>query len=152
MWGGFAVDHLDDVEAELRAHRRADLAGLQLEGGVGELRHDAFPGEQTDVPLVLLGGGVAGQLHGEVFEILALLEAVDDLVGPLLGGEGFLGRSVPAHGDQDVAGADLLRLVELVGRTVVIELLDLLRGDGDLVLDLFVRPLLAGEFAVDALP
>src|SRR5690606_20382264 len=43
-----AVD-LDDVEAELGLDRLADLAGLELEGGVGELVDHAIGREDAEV-------------------------------------------------------------------------------------------------------
>ena len=79
-----------------------NLAGLQLEGDIGEFRHHLVLGEEAEVAAV----GRAGILRlflGDFGEIAALLQFVGDRLRLVLGL------------DQDVAGVDLLLAGDLLG-------------------------------------
>ena len=55
-----AVVDLDDVPAELGLERLADLALLQLEGGLLELRHHLAATEEAELAALVLRAGVLG--------------------------------------------------------------------------------------------
>ena len=91
-----AVVDADDVPAELALEGLADLALLQLEGGLLELRHHLPAREEAELAALVLRARVLGMLLGQlrkVGPVRQLLEQIARLVLAL---------------DQDVAGADLL--------------------------------------------
>ena len=108
---GPLLDDLDDVEAELRLHQVAELAGLQRERRLVELRHHLALAEEVEVAALGLAGFVLRVLLRELREVRARLD---------LGAAGLRPASsrrlVLALGlEQDVAGADLL------GRRVLLD-------------------------------
>ena len=107
-----AVFETDDVPAEIGLHRLRGLAHLEREGRLGELGHHFRRGEIAEVAAVVLRA-VEAVLLGQVFELLALGEAGQDVLGLLLGA------------DQDVAGAHALGLLQL-GSFLVIDRLHFL--------------------------
>ena len=99
---------LDDVPAERALHRVGDLAGLQLEGGIGEFRHHLVFGEPAEI--AALGTRILRQFVGDLAEVFAVLHAGERGLGLLLG----------RH--QNMAGMDLgLRRMRLGG--IVVDLL-----------------------------
>ncbi len=122
---------LDDVIAEVGLDQLADRARRQGEGGVVE-RADHLPLlEEAEVAAIGGAARILGVFLGEGCEVLARLDVLQHLFGlrarlRLGGGVGVL-----REGNQDVAGADALRLLELIG-ILRVEVVHLRRGDGDL--------------------
>src|SRR3990170_1226408 len=55
---GFVLLHENKVVAELRLHRRADLAGLQAEGDLLKLGHQRPFGHEPQIPAVALAARI----------------------------------------------------------------------------------------------
>ena len=93
---------LDQVPAETRPHRLADLAGFQGEGHIGEgLDHGLLA--EGPQGAALFARAVLGVLLGKRGEVLAFpsqLQHVGDLLPGLFSG---LRRGIGRHPDQDVA-------------------------------------------------
>ena len=99
---------LDDMPAELALHRIGNLACLEFERDLRELRHHLLLGEVAKVAAIR-GARILRLLLGEFGEIAALLQLLDDLLGFILGL------------DQDMPCADFLVAAHL-RRGVVIDL------------------------------
>ncbi len=122
------------MPAELRLHRLGDLARLERKRGGREFRHHLVLGEEAEIAAIG-GAGVLGLLLGQLSEIGALLQLLDDGLGLVLGLE------------QDVAGVHFLVAGDLLGG-LLIDLLHRLIGGGGLALggqQLIHQDAVAGE-------
>ena len=99
-----AVDRLDEI---------ADLAGLEREGGLLELRDRLAAGEPVQVPALGCGAGILGILGGKLGEIGAAFDLLQEVFRFLLDGGGF-GGGLVLRFEEDVAGANALRVAEAV--------------------------------------
>ena len=79
--GRRALLHLDQVIAERRFHRLADLAGLQGKHGLFELWNHPAAAQRAQFPALGAGGGVVGFGLGHGREILALHNALPQRLG-----------------------------------------------------------------------
>jgi hypothetical protein len=117
------VEDLDGVVAERRAYRLGrDLALLEREHRFLELRHHlAFTHEAEITPLGR-GGGVLGQLPGDLAEVLATLGATNRLLDLGLGLVLRLAASGGGHAHENVGGLEALRALELAPVLLVVRL------------------------------
>ena len=69
-----AAEQLDDVPAELRAERLADLVGLQLRQLLFELRHEGAGIAPAEVAAFGRGARILGDHRGHGGEVLALVQ------------------------------------------------------------------------------
>ena len=128
--------HLHDVIAELALHdlRIADLLG---EDGVVELRHHHAAAGKAQFAALFLAAGVVGVLLGQLGEVCAALNLLEQPFGLGLGRGIGLGVGAGRHLDQNVPRTGLLRqrVVGLVLGKVLLNLLlaDLRNAAGKLV-------------------
>ena len=111
--------NLKNVIAELRLDDVRGLAGREREGGLIELGNGAAAIEEAEFPALRLAARVVGVLRGEIGEVAAGLDLLEQIVRLGLGGGVGLGIGSGGNGDKDMTNLDLLldgvlRLVRVV--------------------------------------
>ncbi len=144
--GRLALLHADHVEAVLAAHRVAQRAGLQGEGGLVEGRHHLAAPEEAEVAAVRLGARVLARLLGDHGELLSSPQPLEHRAGALLHRGDLLVRRIRLHAQQDVPRPGLLGHVVEV-RALLVELARVLLSLGEEGLD---RLLVPGEVLRDS--
>ncbi len=139
--------HLHDVIAELRLHD-FDVADLLGENCVVELRHHHAAAGKAQLAAFVLAAGVVGVLLGQIGEVRATLNLLEQTLGFGLGRGVGLGIRARRHLDEDVAGTRLLRnrVFGLVRVEVLLNLL--LRGLRNTARQLIGREGKVGDLAL----
>ena len=137
-----AVGDLDDVVAKLAAHRLADLVFLHARTRLRKTPAPSAPAEEIEVAAVLLGARIFGKFLGQLGKVFALLHARrrwPSRPSPFPTTTSGFASAGTRH--QDVAGAHLLGLMELLG-VLLVEIFRVLVGDAACLVDLRVDPVL----------
>src|SRR5262245_1335865 len=117
--------HLDHVEAERRLDDVAHRAGRELERGVLEDRRHPAVREEAEVPTVRRRAGIVRVRARERGEVLAGLDAREQVGGLLPCRFARVGGGVGRELDEDVTGPDLLGLREALVLVQLVVLRDL---------------------------
>src|SRR6185312_16604463 len=115
-------DGLNDVVAELRADEAGGLAGVERHRGVrvgGIETAGRYHGQRT---ALILRARIVRVLLRKFCEVAAGLNLLEDVLSFGFSSSVRPGVGAPGHGDQNVAGLNLLRNLELIEVSVVVGL------------------------------
>src|SRR5215470_6392483 len=130
----FARLELDDVQADLGAYRRADVAHLEFGGRFFHAVEQLTLLEPAEIATVLTRR-VFGVLLGHLAEVGALLDAPINLIGLCSGSSNAVGRRIRFQAEENV-GHLYAPWRRVFGDMRIVIALDLFGGNADLAADL----------------